>query len=191
MSLWLRVRRIRSTGMTITGPVTVLLLVGDVSVPVPNLQGGPRLSVPFGLLAPLAVAVIAAWGLAAGDPRLEAVASRPLSQLDAAYALTVGLLTMIACAAMSLLVGADLALAAGRNGVAYIGLMLVGRRLLGPLAAPLLPAGLALVSAVIGHSSTGTTRWWAWLLFSSRNASAWAVTVILLIAGALIATLGK
>ncbi|HLI52555.1 MAG TPA: hypothetical protein VKU87_12225 [Thermomicrobiaceae bacterium] len=76
--------------MTIACLVTVILLVGDVSVPVPSLQGGLRLSVPFGLLAPIAVTVITAWGLAAGDPILETVASRPLKQLDTTYTVAVG-----------------------------------------------------------------------------------------------------
>ena len=176
--------------MTIAGIVIVILLVGDVSLPVPNLLGGPRLGVPCGLLAPLAVAVAAAWGLAAGDPRLEAVASRPLHLLDTAYALTVGLLTLIACAATSLLVGSGLAAASGRNAVAYMGLMLLGRRLVGPLAAPLLPVGLALVTAVIGHSAMGTPRWWAWLLFSSGSVSSWGIAFALAITGALISIFG-
>jgi hypothetical protein len=157
----------------------------------PNLFGGPHLTVPFGLLAPLAVAVAVAWGFAAGDPRLEAVASRPLQLLDTAYALSVGMLTLVACAATSPLVGSSLALASGRNAVAYIGLMLLGRRLIGALAAPLLPVGLALVTAVIGHTPMGIPRWWAWLLFSPGRVSAWGMALALATAGALVSTVGQ
>lgn len=191
MKLWFKVRRLKVAVMTVIGIVGLVILVGDVVLPVPNLLSGTSLAVPIGLLAPLATAIVVAWGLTAGDVRLEAVASRPLHLFDTAYAVSIGMLTLTGCALAYPLVGSSLAFASGRNAIAYVGLMLIGRWLVGPLAAPLLPAGIALVTVLFGHGPTGVPRWWAWLLHGTGNLDSWSVTIFLLIAGSLVTAWGR
>ncbi|MBA3946155.1 MAG: hypothetical protein H0X37_16525 [Herpetosiphonaceae bacterium] len=133
----------------------------NLYLPLPNLLGGTGIAIRLPLLLPLAVAIIVAWGSASGDPILEAVASRPLRLLDVSYALMSACLTLLACMLVWTVGETDLALAAGRNVLGYIGLTLLGRWILGLHAAALFPAGVAIVSALFGIGAGMQPRWWA------------------------------
>lgn len=187
MTLWLRVRHARTCAATIVAVAVAVVLAGTLFLPLPNLLGGPPLAVPLALLLPLAVSIVVAWGLTTGDPLLESVASRPLHLLDAAYALATATLTLLTCTLAWQLVGAELALAAGRNALGYVGLTLLGRRLLGSHAAGVLPAGCAVAVSLFGSGGDSRPRWWAWPLFPADNPIAWASAVALLVLGATVA----
>ena len=171
MSLWLQVRRTRACAATVLVVAVALSLAGERSLPLPNLLGGPPLAVPLTLLMPLAVGSVVALGLTSGDPRVEAVASRPLRLLDVAYALS----------------AATLALAAGRNALGYVGLTLIGRCGLGPHAAALLPAGFTVAAALFGSGADRQPRWWAWPLVAADDPLSWGSAVVLLLLGAAVA----
>ena len=172
--------------ITILGVAITLVLVGDLSLPIPNLFGGLHFGVPLALLIPVAVAIVVAWGLGAGDPLVEAVASRPIRLLDTAYALAAATLMLVVGACIYALGTTTLVLSAGRNVLGYVGLMLVGRRILGTQAAAVLPAGVVIGTALLGRRSDGQPRWWAWPLADADNAWAWGIAVLLLLIGALI-----
>lgn len=191
MRLWLRVRRARTCLAAVGAVVLAVILLGGVGLPFPNLIGGPDLTVPLSLLAPLAVAVAVAYGLTTGEPRLEGVASRPLPLLDTVFACSVALATLAMCASIWLAGGPDLALAAGRNGLGYLGLTLIGRRLLGPYAAPLLSAMMAVVAALFGASQDLEPQWWAWSIASADDGLSWVLGVVLLVCGLLTSLRGS
>lgn len=183
MNLWLRVRRTQACAVTILLVAIALVPSDDQYLPVPNVLGGPALVVPLALLIPLAVAVVVGFGLTTGNPPLEAVASRPLRLLDAAYALSTAMLAAAACALIQTMARTDLALAAGRNSLGYVGLTLVGRRLLGSHAAPLLPAGSAIACSLFGIGGGGQPHWWAWPLAASGNIASWTIAMGILLLG--------
>lgn len=187
MTLWLRVRRARACAATILAVTVAVALAGDWYLPLPNLLGGPRLAVPFATLIPLAVAIVVAWGLTAGDPLAEAVASRPLRLLDGAYALAAANLTLASCALARALGETDLALAAGRNALGYVGLALIGRRLLGPHAAAALAVGFVLVATLFGGGPDQQPRRWAWPLAAPDDALSWGIAAVFLLLGTAVA----
>ena len=187
MSLWLQVRRTRACAATVLVVAVALSLAGERSLPLPNLLGGPPLAVPLTLLMPLAVGSVVALGLTSGDPRVEAVASRPLRLLDVAYALSAATLALATCALAQALGGSDLALAAGRNALGYVGLTLIGRCGLGPHAAALLPAGFTVAAALFGSGADRQPRWWAWPLVAADDPLSWGSAVVLLLLGAAVA----
>lgn len=186
MILWLRVRRAGTCFATIVAVALGLIPVRELSVPLPNLLG-PGLAVPLALLLPVAVSIMVAWGLTAGDVRIESVATRSISVLDTLFALSAATLTLIACALVRLIGETDLAIAAGRNALGYIGLMLIGRRVLGNQAAAVVPAGFVVVTALFGRGVGRPSRWWAWPLAAANNWYAWMIAVGLLSMGAVVA----
>lgn len=187
--LWCRVRRARACVATIFIVLVALLIAGDLIVPIPNLLGTTHFAIRLALLLPLAVAIVLAGGLAAGDPLLEAVASRPVRVLDAVYAVSVAMFTLAVCAVAWQLGSTNFALAAGRNALGYIGLMLIGRRVIGSNAAGVVPSGCALTTALFGMATGGQPRWWAWPLASADDVLAWGISVALLLVGMIVALL--
>lgn len=188
MRLWLRVRRVKAGALTIIGVVVTLLLVGDQILPLPNLLGRPQVAVRLALLLPLAVGIVVAWGLSSGDLLLEVVASRPLHLLDMSYAVVSALLTLMACVIVWWGTGTELALAAGRNALGYVGLTLIGRRVLGAHAAAVLPTSFVIAAALFGASAGRYGRWWAWPIASVGDPIAWISAVGVLMLGAVIAS---
>lgn len=191
MRSWLRVRRFRLTLGVEAGIAAVLLLAGGFSIPMPGLLAAQGLLVPIAMLAPLALSTVLAYGLTAGDELLEAVSSRPIAILDTAlvYGMTLGLLGV----GIALQVGGltDLGAAAGRNGCGYVGLMLLGRRLVGGQAASLFPAGFALGVAAFGGDASGNPRWWAWLLADASDSRSWVLALALFAVAVVLLTRGR
>ena len=185
MRLWLRVRRLRVLLTTIAGLVATVVLAGGIQLPVPNLLGGARLGVPLGLLVPLAAPIVIAWGLSSGDSRLEGVASRPMRLFDTAFAVGGAGLTLAACLLAYAGFGTSVAAAAGRATLGYVGLMLIGRSIIGPMAAPLIPTGFAVFTALFGLGAMRRPRPWAWPLHDVGDPAAWAVAMGILVVGTL------
>lgn len=173
--------------VTVLALVLVLVLSGDLALPLPNLLGGPDLALPLALFLPLVVTIVVAYGLTSGDPRLEAVASRPLPALDDLLVLLIALVTLASCGLVGLSMGFDLALASGRNVLGYLGLTLIARRLAGASVAPLLPISFALVCALLGSGPDAQPRWWAWPIASSETRHAWGLSSALLVLGLVVA----
>lgn len=189
MSWWLRVRRAQASLIAVLGVTLALLPIGNLALPLPNLLGGAHLEVPLALLLPLIIVIVIASGLANGDAIQEAVASRPVYLFDIGYCMAIALVTLAACQIVAAN-GSTLAHAAGRNTCGYIGLMLLGRRLLGAQAAPILPLAIAIAMNLFGRQPDLQVRWWAWGIAASDSPSAVVGVVLAMIIGVL-ATLGQ
>lgn len=189
MTLWLRVRRVHACVAVVCALAASLLLTGDLALPIPSLRVGSTLALPFAFLLPLAVATVVAYALGAGDPWAEAVACRPMRLLDTAYALAVTALALGACGLLWAADVSDTAPAAGRNALGYVGLTLLGRRLVGPHAAPILPVGFVLFTALFGVRPDVERDWWAWPLADASDSLSWLFAGALLLLGAAVSLL--
>jgi hypothetical protein len=185
LTLWLKVRRAQLNALGIIGVVTASVAASDILIPMPGLLTGTGLAVPLPAVAPLLVAITLALGLSSTDPILESTSVQRLRALDAVYAAGVAGLVLIMCWMCAAVAGAELALAAGRNAVGYTGMMLLGARMLGRYAAPLVPAGMILFLAIFGADASGQPRWWAWPLRATGEFHPWAVAVGLILVGLL------
>ena len=183
MKLWLRVRRARTCALTIFVVLCVLVPANTLYLPVPNLLGGPHLAIPLALLVPIAISIAVAFSFTMGDPLVEAVASRPILWLDAAYSLSIAVITSLLCVTIGLASSTTYAVAAGRNVLGYVGLTLIGRRVIGVQGAALVPAGFVLVASLFGSRRNRQAYWWAWPLASETSVLAWAMALLLLVLG--------
>lgn len=185
MRLWLRIRRLKASIVVVIALGVILIFIGDTGPPFPSLLGGGMLSVPLVLMLPLAIAIVLAYGLAAGDPVLEAIAVRGMLSLDVLFVLAVTGMALAVSTAMGMLITDRLYLAAGRNSVGYVGLMLVGRRFIGGQAAPVVAVAFAFIAALFGShvDQYRHTYVWAWPLADATEPLSWCLAVGTLIIG--------
>ncbi len=183
MTLWLKVRRASASALSIASVAALSVLASDVLIPVPGLLSGAGVAVPLPAVAPMAVAIVVALGLSSSDPALERTAVRPVRALDATYAIVVAGLALAACCVCALGTDAALGFTTGRNAVGYVGLMLLGGRILGRHAAALVPAALLLFVALFGGDASGHPRWWAWPLRDPSESITWVFAAVLLALG--------
>lgn len=186
MSLWLRTRRATAIAAALMFLAAAFLAAGDLSLPMPAILASYGLAVPVVLLAPLALSSVLGWGLMSGDEQLERVSSRPIPGMDAALASGAALLACLLALVSGAATGSPDVAGAGRNALGYVGLMLVGRRLLGGRAGTLVPAVVAVTAAVVGGDASGQPRWWVWVLAPSGDPFAWAVAATCLALGILV-----
>lgn len=183
LSLWLRTRHANAIVATLVFLVAGFLAAGDLSLPLPAILASYGLAVPVVLLAPLALSSVVGWGLMSGDEQLERVSSRPIDGMDAALATGAALVACLLALIAAGITGSPSVAAAGRNALGYVGLMLVGRQLVGGRAGTLLPVGVAMLAAVFGGDASGRPRWWVWILAPPDSAFAWAIAWICLALG--------
>lgn len=183
MSLWLRTRHANTIVATLVFLVVAFLAAGDVSLPMPAIFASYGLAVPVVLLAPLALTSVVGWGLMSGDDQLERVSSRLIDGMDAALATGAALVACLLAIIAAGVTGSPSVAASGRNALGYMGLMLVGRQLLGGRAGTLLPVGVAMMAAVFGGDASGRPRWWVWVLAPADSPFAWAIAGICLALG--------
>lgn len=186
MKRWLQVRRLDLGLLTILGMVLVMPLIRDWSITLPNLFGRDGSIIPLPLVLPFAIAIAVAFSLTTGDPLLERVSSRPILLLDSLYAGLMALVALLICLLLGQVFDIDLALEAGRNTLGYIGLVLLGRRMLGVQVAALIPIVVVLGLALLGISSSGAFYWWSWPFVPDDNLWSWGVMIGLLLAGMLL-----
>lgn len=180
MTLWLRARRGKAITVTLVLFVAALLGARDVSLSMPAIAATYGLTVPVVLLAPLALSSVLGWGLMSGDQQLERISSRPIAGMDVALATAVALLACSLALITATATGSSAVAAAGRNALAYVGLMLFGRRLLGNRAGTLLPAAVAVVAAVLGADASGQARRWTLVLRPSDDPVSWVAACVCL-----------
>ncbi len=184
MRLWLKVRRAWICVPTVLLTALAIDLSKYLYLSIPNLFGGDMLKLPMPLILGIAICIVLGWGLGSGNPSLESVASRPIQELDMAYTLAITLLNLTLCILLHLISNADIVLAAGRNVLGYIGLMLLGRSLLGSNAATILPTGFVILVGMLGQNQYGRIHRWAWPLAGSEYKLSWVLAIALLIIGA-------
>ena len=185
MKRWLQVRRLDLGLLTILGMALVLTLIGDWSITLPSLLGSDGSIIPLPLVLPFAVAIVVAFSLTTGDPLLDRVSSRPILLLDSLYAGLIAAAALLVYLLLEQVFAIDLALEAGRNTLGYIGLVLLGRHMLGVQVAALAPIAVVLGLALLGISSGGAFYWWSWPFVPDNNLWSWGVMVSLLVVGIL------
>lgn len=186
MRLWNKARRTALAGAAIAGSLAALVVIGDVTAPMPGLTAARGLAVPLALLAPLAVSIVVAYGLTAGDEALEAVASRNVVLLDLGYVWATAGLVLLTAAVAECVGLTQLGLAAGRNSIGYAGLLLIGLVGAGRNAAALSPVALTILLAFFGGNRYGDPNWWAWMLIPQPVELSWLQAAMLLIIGSLL-----
>jgi hypothetical protein len=181
VSLWLRVRGARAIiGAIVFTLIGVALPASGVAV-TPSPAGA---TLAAACLVALAVPIAVGWGCARGDPQIEAVSVRAIRGLDLLIAaLAVGT-TSVASLAMQ---QAGLGLAGpivARDGLVYLGLILLAYPLLGWRVATIVPAIYLLAVAVIGRGEDIIhPAWWAWIAADGGDQGSWVLTMVLLLAG--------
>lgn len=189
MTFWLRSRRLQACLVTILGTSALTLVLYDTYITLPTIFSITEVQFPVVAFLPLALASLMAYSLHAGNPVLEAVASRPVNIFDSAYAVGAVGITFGLMVALRLLLSADELLMAGRNAVGYVGLCLIAFRIVGPLLAPMIPTGFVIVCTLVGVNQVGQVEWWAWPLAPYDHQQSWLTAIGLLISGSLLLSL--
>lgn len=193
MRYFLRVRQMLTIAASILLAAALLIPAGTRHMPLPSLGSTNSLGMPLALFVPVVIALALVYGLSASDPWLETTAARPLPAIDALYATVVALLALAVYAAVWLAFGNAWSLyplEAGRNAVGYIGLALLGRALLGPRLAGLLPVAVVIGVALIGFHADGSPRWWAWPVADARDEISWIAALLILSVGTAVSASG-
>lgn len=190
MTLWLRVRRARVIALVVLAIAMVCVAFDGVLIPLPTLGSLRGLEVHVATLAPLAVAITLAWGLAMGEGALQRAPTRPIDLLDTAYAGIVAVLSAALFAACQALALSHVGVLAARDVIGYIGLMLLGRSLLGSNGAALLPVGMILLVAAFGADGSGDPRGWAWPVLPSSDQGSWVFALGAFAAGLVVSATG-
>ncbi|MFE4057823.1 hypothetical protein ACFXP3_16260 [Streptomyces sp. NPDC059096] len=186
MTWWLHTRRVVLLTMVTIGFWAVTLVLGNSSLPLPQLGGATSANVPFILFAPLAPAI--ALNACYGTPApIETTALRRVAALDGLLAVSVIAATAVVTApiAAGWLSGVDSSTveSALRNLACYTGLALIGRAALGTHASTVLPTLLALTVSVLGYGPEQTAHWWAWPAAHPSDLLSWAGSAVLLLIG--------
>jgi len=186
MTWWLHTRRLPLLAIVTAGFWTVALVLGNSSLPLPQLGGATSANVPIILFAPLAPAIALATCYGASAP-LETTAVRRVAVLDILLAVTVVVTTAVITAPVAIGwvsgVNAFTADVAVRNVACYIGLALIGRTALGNNASTVVPTILAVVVSIFGYGPEQVAHWWAWPGASATDALSWVGSVGLLAVG--------
>ena len=188
MKLWLTVRRAPAILAALAVLTVAALALPRLAFAMPGVLVSHGVSVPIVVITPLVLSSVLGWALASGDPVLESVSVRRIPILDVVLATGTAVAALAAALVVSLVTSAPEVLTAGRNGIAYVGLVLIGGRMAGPRAGPLLPAAIVVLIAVVGGDASGQPRWWALPLSPPDSALAWGASLACLVVGA-VATL--
>jgi len=187
MKFWWRARGALRDVLTLLAMLASLFLAGQDTIPIPTLSGVAT-PTPVAVFAPLMLVISVGFGL---SRRIDAefVAARPIHLLDGAW---IAALVVIAVAASTVLDTSgpqQLGLIAARDTVGYIGLTLIGWRILGNHASAIVSVGYAIAAALLGYGAAGKTAPWAWPVAGPRDSLAMVVAIAIGCAG--IATLAN
>ncbi|MCG5214892.1 hypothetical protein [Streptosporangium sp. KLBMP 9127] len=178
MRLWLRAHRAARVSVVLVVTMALVVVVGDRTVPLPNLAGADPAGVPIALVLPLLAAAVLTHGVQAGLPDVEATAVRPAG----AYltGLVIATCAVSASAALGLTVAGveSHGFAAARNLAGFTGLALLGGAVWRHDAASVLPSAYLFAVALAGGDS-----WWAWPVDPSSAVSSLAAALTALAAG--------
>ena len=186
VTLWLKARRARQIAASVAAAVIAIAGVGEIKISLPVFGELSGLQMPLALLAPVVLVLTLAAGLANGDPRVEAVASRRIALLDAVLVATATAALAVLCVVIQLVGFSTLGAAAARNAIGLAGILLLCRPL-GMRVAAIVPVGFLVFVAAFGSDGTGNPDWWAWAVASGANSGSWAIAAALAAAGLLVA----
>ncbi len=184
MDLWWRSRRGRlvAASVALSGLLVATPLAPVQAMPSPA-GASVALACLIGLIAPVAVAA----GCARSDSWLESVGNRPTRTYD--YLLLMG--AVFGVAGLNTAEQAAGLSAVGhvcsRAGLAYAGLVLIGRSMGSWRSAAVLPAAYLALVAVAGRGDDLIhPAWWAWIAADAGEASSWLLTGVSLGLGTLL-----
>ncbi|HLI50912.1 MAG TPA: hypothetical protein VKU87_03900 [Thermomicrobiaceae bacterium] len=110
---------------------------------------------------------------------------RRILSLDALFVLIITALALTLSTTVGALVSDRLYLAAARNVMGYVGLMLIGRPYIGAQAASVLPVAYAFIAALFGShvDHYRHTYAWAWPLADASDPISWILAFATLLSG--------
>jgi hypothetical protein len=178
MGYWWRSRRAGRDLAAFTAAQAAIVLAGTVAIPIPTLAGATT-PTPVAVFAPLLVAISVATGLSR-RLGLEDVAVRRIRLIDTSWILALA----VAGLAVALVASGrqQVGIIAGRDLAGYLGLTMIGCRILGNQASAVLPVGYAIASAMLGYNS-GTIASWAWPVAAPHDSAAMALALGTCLAG--------
>jgi hypothetical protein len=184
VGLWWRSRRggLVVASIALSGLLLVTPLAPIQAMPSPA-GASVALACLIGLITPAAVAA----GCARSDPWLESAGTRPTRAYD--YLLLMGAVSGVA--GLSLLEQSAGLAAIGqvcsRAGLAYAGMLLIGRSFGAWRSAAVLPATYLTLVAVAGRGDDVLhPAWWAWIASDAGELSSWLLTTFCLALGTLL-----
>jgi len=178
ISYWWRSRCAGRDLAAFAAAQTSIVLAGTVAIPIPTLTGATT-PTPVAVFAPLLLAISVATGLSR-RLGMEDVAVRRIRLIDSTWILALA----VAGLAVALVASGrqHIGIIAGRDMAGYLGLTMIGCRMLGNQASAVLPVGYAIVSAMLGYNS-GTIAWWAWPVAAPGDSAALALALGTCLAG--------
>ncbi len=191
MRYWLEVRGSRAGAVTVVTLLVLLVVVGDLAIPMLSLAAFAEYALPVSLVAPVVLAIFVTWSLARGDERLEGVAVMPVAGVDAV--LVLGITGSFACVAVVFDIATitHLGVEAARNAIGLVGLALMLRWLVGSDVAGVLPVAYVVIVAFFGGETPRTAEWWAWLVRPAGSTTALVQAAALFAAGLIVTSLGR
>lgn len=191
MDQWLAVRGALAGTMTVSGLLVVLVLAGDLAVPMLSMTVMAEFAMPVSLVAPVALALVLTWALSRGDERLEGISVRPLATYDAVMALC--LVGFFACVAIILDVMrfTDLGLEAARNACGLVGIALLVRWFRGSVVAGIVPVVYVILVGFFGGETMRTAEWWAWLVSPADSTTAASQAGGMFVLGLILTSIGR
>ncbi|MFD5552213.1 hypothetical protein ACFWIA_00035 [Streptomyces sp. NPDC127068] len=173
----------------LTGLVVALLVSVQAGrqVSLPQLRHLTDFSVPLAAVVPVAHAVVLASTVHSPMADLEHSAAQPMRRWRAVHMTAVlGYAVLLAVLPMAAGAGADVTVAAVRNVAGYLGLAMLGARLLGSGLAWVPPLAVLGPTLFLGVGWDNTVEPWAWTLHGPWGTGA-AVTAAALYAAGLLA----
>ncbi|MGW0395842.1 hypothetical protein ACWDYJ_34225 [Streptomyces sp. NPDC003042] len=182
MIWWLRSRAISVLAASTLLTALASLVIGKVELPIPVLAGQAGTFLLADLITVLP-AVMWLNGTGRAATPTEATAVRPVHRWDTTLAAGLATVALAVTSAAHLLGISDIAVAVGRNTVAYLGLALILNPVVGQRVAAPLTAVFPLICAAAGWRAGGGAEPWALILHRANSLPALVASVALLGAG--------
>lgn len=181
MMWWIRTRRVHTAmlpSLAVFG--LLILLVHNISVPLPSIVG--RSQVALSLFVPVPLLAGLMMCLESRLPAPEISAARRVALLDAALIVSVVVAAILLCLIAGDLLNSSQVGTVGRNGVFLIGLMLCARTIAGQTAV-MVPIAWLVMVVFVGYRGPGDAYSWTILTEPAGNPHAILVTVLALMVG--------
>jgi len=182
---WLKARRPMPVALTVGVLLAAGLLVGELTLPVPNqlirIETPPLLIFVLPIGIALAVAAVLP---SQDDAGVERVATRNVPLLDSAFTVAVTVATIVLATMLHLLLDWQLWEWFARNTVGYLGVVLIARVVLSGRAAGVAAAiAMVVVPSAFGTRWDGSVRPWAWPIAREATAVMYAQIAIAFVVG--------
>lgn len=181
-----------AVALTIGGVLGAGLLLGELTLPVPNqfvhIETPPQLIFVLPIGIALAVAAVLPTD---DDAGVERVAVRNVPLQDAAFTVGVAVATTVLATGLNVLLDWPLWEWFARNTVGYLGVVLIGRTILsGRVAGVAAAVAVVVVPSLFGTRWDGSVRPWAWPIAWDATPGMYAQIAIAFVVGVGLLALG-